>query len=176
MKLRPVEPETEVDAGQWIRPRLLEWWSLPDHRMPVGATVPTGFKDYVRVFHPPYRTSGEMDRPVRWSEIASLAGVSLAADTAWDDLQLDLEHCQQNPNALRRSRETVRGWLDYMGPCFHPADIDATANKIRGIVQQCGFAEPPSRKAIREWWRRAWRRWRTIQSNLGGEDDQPRGD
>jgi hypothetical protein len=81
MELRPVEPETEVDAGQWIRPRLLEWWSLPDHRMPVGATVPTGFEDYVRVFHPPYRTSDEMDRPVRWSELASLAGVSVAADT-----------------------------------------------------------------------------------------------
>ena len=86
MKLPLVEPEMEADAGQWIRPRLLEWWSLPDHRMPVGATVPTGFEDYVRVFHPPYRTSDEIDRPVRWSEIASPAGVSLAADTAWHDI------------------------------------------------------------------------------------------
>jgi hypothetical protein len=86
MKLPPVEPETEVDAGGWIRPRLLEWWSLPDHRMPVGATVPTGFEDYVQVFHPPYRISDKIDRPVRWREIASLAGVSLAADTAWHDI------------------------------------------------------------------------------------------
>lgn len=88
-------------------------------------------------------------------------------DTAWDDLRIDLEHCQHNPNALRRSRVTVRGWLDYMGPCFDPGDVDAASNRIRGIVQQCGFAEPPSRKTIREWWRRAWRRWQTIRSNLG---------
>jgi hypothetical protein len=86
MERPSVEPETGADAGQWIRPRLLEWWSLPDRRMPVGAIVPTGFEDYARVFHPAYQMSGDIEIPVSWCEVASLAGVRLWGDTAWQDI------------------------------------------------------------------------------------------
>jgi hypothetical protein len=54
--------------------------------MPVGAIVPTGFEDYVRLFHPAYRMSGDVDIPVPWSRIASLAGIELEGDTAWQDI------------------------------------------------------------------------------------------
>jgi hypothetical protein len=53
----------------------------------VLSLVPAGFSDYLRVFHPAYRTSGSDRAPVTWAQIASAndrhmhAGVQLGSIT-----------------------------------------------------------------------------------------------
>lgn len=52
-------------AGDWVRPRLLEWGKSS---VPVGSVVPTGFDWVVRVLHP----AGDDKRT--WSQVAAEAG------------------------------------------------------------------------------------------------------
>jgi hypothetical protein len=43
----------------------------------VMSLVPAGFRDYVRVFHPAYRTGGSERAAVTWAEIASANGMHM---------------------------------------------------------------------------------------------------
>lgn len=52
-------------AGDWVRPRLLEWGTSS---VPVGSVVPTGFDRVVRVLHP----AGDEGRT--WRQVAAEAG------------------------------------------------------------------------------------------------------
>jgi hypothetical protein len=184
MEYPSVEPETRADAGQWIRPRLLECWSLPDHRTPVGATVPTGFEDYLRIFHPAFDMH---DVPVRWGDIASLAGVRLEAGTAWQDIVRPKGEpveplWSQSPQAtllsdqssllieiLRRHTDAPEdcqfaiwdgyGGLDYHAPWPGAARLELPGRGyvvLRGPVEAASssFDEPPIWQSPNLWWPR----------------------
>jgi hypothetical protein len=74
------------DSGPalWLAERLLEPWSGPDGRNPVGAIVPTGFEAYARIFPTVYEAPPEglaerpaprdAWKPLRWAEVAAMNG------------------------------------------------------------------------------------------------------
>ena len=55
----------DPSAGEWVKPRLLEWG---DSSVPVGSVIPTGFDRVVRVLHP----AGDHGR--RWTQVAADTG------------------------------------------------------------------------------------------------------
>jgi hypothetical protein len=76
-----LELSGDVSAADWIVDRL-----HPFGR-DLGSFVPDGLAAYARLLHPAWRTgSGRRDR-VRWAELASQAGVGLAATTRFEELE-----------------------------------------------------------------------------------------
>jgi AraC-like DNA-binding protein len=83
---------------------------------------------------------------------------------AWATLESLLVEAQINPNSVTRCSEVIWGWLDSLGPAYAQPKVKSTAERIAAIAERCGFEEPPSTRKIRERWRRAWRRWKTVLS------------
>jgi hypothetical protein len=52
-----------------------------DEVIPVSSMVPGGHEAYARILHPAREYDGEVERKVRWSEIASGTGAPLLAET-----------------------------------------------------------------------------------------------
>jgi hypothetical protein len=65
---RELRPSTEIQAADWLAPRLRRFGSA------VAAVVPDGFPAYVRILHP---ARGPAGQPVRWADVAAWSGRSM---------------------------------------------------------------------------------------------------
>jgi hypothetical protein len=76
----------DASSADWIAGQLMDWWSLPDGFMPVGAIVPQNFPAYVRILHPAQRAWSSGQVLVRWSEVAAHRGVKIGPETLWEEI------------------------------------------------------------------------------------------
>jgi len=72
-------PAADVRAAEWLV------GDIRSFAESVLSLVPSGFAEYVRIFHPGYRTVGAGEaRPVRWAEIAAATGARMHAGAQLD--------------------------------------------------------------------------------------------
>jgi hypothetical protein len=97
-------------AGDWLRERLSEDWSM--HHF-----VPHGFEAYARIFHPARSRANQdaIDEPITWQEAAAAFGTTLHAEASWQRLVRTPPegdwHTQIAPDG-REFSAPREGWLD----------------------------------------------------------------
>jgi len=68
MRIGVLELKEDVSPAAWVVDRI--------HPLGEGvrSLVPEGFEAYVRIFHPAHNVTAEVERTVRWAEIAEAHG------------------------------------------------------------------------------------------------------
>lgn len=121
-----VQWSADVAQADWIGPRL-----APFEEGCVTSVVPGGFAAYARLLHP---ASGEGDRPVRWSEVASRAGTTMRRDGFFAEIALlPPDHAGRGVTPWARAPNDTR---------LHPSDATALVELLRthaGRAQDCWF-------------------------------------
>jgi len=113
--------------------------------------------------------AGESVRWLGYQLRGSPAGWAVnIAPKAWDRLAENLSATHLAPAAPLRAIETIKGWLDYLGPSFAFEDRRKVISRIREVADTCGFSEIPTRRGLEDWWEQAWRGWqqRLVAANL----------
>ena len=80
----------DVAAADWVRRALRPWGP---GRMRVASLVPAGYEAYGRILHRAWND----EEPARWRDIAAQSGVTLDAETRFNEL------VDRHPDASRRS-------------------------------------------------------------------------
>ena len=70
--------------------------------------------------------------------------VTRMAARSWNSLGDHLQECQLKPNSPLAAQDTIRGWVDQLGPCASSIDIDELHERIIAFGHQAGFEELPS--------------------------------
>jgi hypothetical protein len=81
-----VTAAADASSADWIADQLMDWWSLPDGFMPVGAVIPKNFPAYVRILHPAQRAWSSGQVSVRWSDVAGYQGLKIGPETLWEEI------------------------------------------------------------------------------------------
>lgn len=86
------------------------------------------------------------------------------AQRAWDKLNWHLQKCHFQPAAPLRARQVIRGWLNYLGPCYPHESHVAILRSLRQTALSYAFDEIPSDDALLNAWRAAHARWHRVWS------------
>lgn len=73
----------------------------------------------------------------------------------------------EKPNSPIRAAETIKGWIDQLGPCWPFINRKRTYERLARLAAEQAFDEIPSREAFTSRSRRAYDRWREIRQNVG---------
>jgi hypothetical protein len=84
-------------------------------------------------------------------------------ERAWQTLSLNLTKCHLHDLAPLRAEHVVRGWLQYLGPCYPHEQIDGVLKRVRGNAASHAFDELPSVDSLHEIWLDAYCRWEAVQ-------------
>jgi len=107
--------------------------------------------------------AGESVRWLGYQLQGSPAGWAVTiAPEAWERLADDLSATHMAPAAPLHAIETIKGWLDYLGPSYEFEDRRKVISRIREQADACGFSEIPTRRRLEAWWQEAWEQWRRV--------------
>jgi RNA-directed DNA polymerase len=81
------------------------------------------------------------------------------AEGAWRSLTQHLEDCHRKDESPLRAIDTIRGWVDSLGPCFRWTDISKAYARIGATARELAFDEMPTIEEVRHLWRNAYLRW-----------------
>ena len=80
-------------------------------------------------------------------------------EKAWDRLDAALAKAHLLPAAPIRATRIIRGWLDYLGPCFSHTDRRAVLGRLRQLAMKFAFDEIPGDGPLEQIWSAAHARW-----------------
>lgn len=113
-------------------------------------------------------------RDLRRGESVDWLGFTLSRDgdrlrvriaaKAWSRLYGELTLAHEHPNAPLRAADIINGWVDQLGPCYEFERRTDVLARITTMAGSLGFDEIPSRKALRERWRRADQGWQELRA------------
>lgn len=81
------------------------------------------------------------------------------SEKVWRSLanKLDLAHEKLNSPLL--ARETIKGWIGQMGPCYEHEYRESVCRRVLDLAKSLSFDEAASPQQLSGWWRRAHGRW-----------------
>jgi hypothetical protein len=102
-------------------------------------------------------------------------GLSAATGVrAWNKLEEHLKEAHLHPDTPLRTRETIKGWVGYLGPCYSRETCDPDIARIQSMAFRLGHEEIQSKEKIRNLWVEAQARWcQVLRRGRGGEEELP---
>jgi group II intron reverse transcriptase/maturase len=87
-------------------------------------------------------------------------------ERAWEKLAEHLELAHEQPGAPLVAHEVVRGWGGQLGPTYPWHERREVWKRVVMLARQWGFDEPPSFRAFRASWQRAFARYGRLRNRV----------
>jgi hypothetical protein len=85
------------------------------------------------------------------------------APAAWSTLELHLGEAHKRPGSPVRAQETVRAWLDQLGPAHAHARRPDVYGRVARLARDAAFEELPGVRELDAVWQSAARRWDDVR-------------
>jgi hypothetical protein len=89
--------------------------------------------------------------------------LTATTEKAWRQLQAGLEEASLDALFPVRAWEVIKGWIDYLGPCYPQETLITTHARVHSFLRDLGLEEAPSRKELNAWWSAAHARWQRLR-------------
>jgi hypothetical protein len=83
---------------------------------------------------------------------------------AWKKLQTDLSSAHDSDHPCTEAAEPIRGWLHYLGPCWHHASRTESLKRVCDLAAAQGFGEVAAMTELETLWRQAGERYAQIRA------------
>ncbi|MEX2216525.1 MAG: reverse transcriptase domain-containing protein [Phycisphaeraceae bacterium] len=87
------------------------------------------------------------------------------AERAWCSLEDGFIEAHEKPCPPVAADAAVRGWLEYLGPCYRDETREAVLDRVYTTAAAAGFDELPSRETLMNAWFAAYGRWRRLRKS-----------
>jgi hypothetical protein len=148
------------ESYEWLRER------LQAAGMPLKGTLGSSIHDL---------TSGQSVEWLGYHLSRKEEGLSAATGArAWNKLEEHLREAHFRPDPPLQARETIKGWVGYLGPCYSRETSKTDIARIRSMALYLDHEEVQSEEEIRFLWVEAQARWcQVLHRGRGREEDLP---